>query len=343
VSEAQRSDLLHLIQENKSADRHDTHREMNSKLEKTLTRLGMHLAADQVHNCHNTFIGWGCDHAHRWARPASSCQFKLCAFDMRARSARLVGKFRVFFESFVSPRYLVLSMRSCDLYELKEGIAALFAAFERLRHRRIWKQVRGAVAVLEVTFNRETRCWHPHLNVLVDGPYMPQADLLAEWTVITEGAGVAGVWIEQATADTLPELFKYVTKLVDFVEDVDAVREFLRGTKGLRFVRTYGEYYGFEVEDEKGALKCPDCGSTVVHRVGYMDAEQLWLDGFGVLRFDLPGAEWPPGQARGVENKSADFVLSAPLLPSVEPRRIDFVGVLPGVRGEVSSLFAAGV
>jgi hypothetical protein len=199
------------------------------------------------------------------------------------------------------------------------------------------------VAVLEVTFNRETRCWHPHLNVLVDGPYMPQADLLAEWTVITEGEGVAGVWIEQATADTLPELFKYVTKLVDFVEDVDAVREFLRGTKGLRFVRTYGEYYGFEVEGEKGALKCPDCGSTVVHRVGYMDAEQLWRDGFGVLRFDLPGAEWPPGQARGVENKSEDFVLSAPLLPSVERLRIDFVGVLPGVRGEVPSLFAAGV
>lgn len=231
---------------------------------------------------------------HLWARPGFTCKNRLCPFEMRARSMAAVHRFGPILETLEDPRYIVLTVENCALEELRRGIDDLFSAFGRLRHSKLWIEVRGALAVLEVTFNEEKRTWHPHINIVVDGPYIEKAALDAAWLRSTRGKGRI-TWIERADHRTVFELIKYVTKLADFVHIPEAVGAFLDATRKTRFLRTYGCLYGLKIEDEESEngkdplTACPDCGSKEVVRLRKCFVrDDVFFDGKAILRFCEP-------------------------------------------------------
>ncbi len=265
-------------------------------LVRSLRAAGREDLADKVSGCHKSFNGWECKHGHRWAKAEKSCRIRLCAFEMRARAMRSLHRMEEPLSQLERARYLVLTQRNVPLGSLADGIARLFNSFERLRHRKVWQRVRAAVVMLEVTFNRQQKTWHPHLNVIFDGDFLPQKDLADNWRASTGGQGKI-VWIEEAKgAKTALEVFKYVTKLADIADVPDAVIEFLAATRALRFLRTYGTLYRLP-EEEEFELSCPDCGTHEVRRIGFVPFEAVSLDAQGVLRFDnslLLATESPP-------------------------------------------------
>lgn len=214
---------------------------------------------------------------------------------MRARSMAAVHKFGPVLEKLQDPRYIVLTVENCALEELRRGIDDLFSAFGRLRHSKLWDEVRGALAVLEVTFNEQERTWHPHINIVVDGPYIEKAALDAAWLRSTQGKGRI-TWIERADHRTVFELIKYVTKLADFVHIPEAVEWFLVATHGKRFIRTYGSLYGLKLEEldgedgeEPNQPACPDCHCRQVEELPTsLRIDDVYLDSSGALRCCLP-------------------------------------------------------
>jgi hypothetical protein len=159
----------------------------------------------------------------------------------------------------------------------------------------LWSKVEGAIAVLEVTFNQKSATWHPHLNVVFDGPYMPKQELNAVWLRSTKGRGCM-TWIKRADRGTVYELVKYIVKPNEFLHIPKAVENFLRGTRGKRFIRTYGSLYGRKLEDElerecekQARIVCPDCGSRDVEDPGIsLRRGDVYFDDAGKLRFCLP-------------------------------------------------------
>ena len=274
-----------MTQEDKSAFRLSTSRKLNTLLEGSLREIGRNDLADKVSACHRWFIGWSCDQGHRWAVPEKSCQVRLCAFEMRARSMRAFHRMKEQLDKLHDPRYLVLSEKNVPIDKLAEGVADLWDSFVRLRHTQLWTLVLGAVVVLEITFNRKNRTWHPHLNVIFDGPFLSHKNLVKVWKRSTRGRGEV-VWIERADGDgTALEVFKYITKLSDIAGDPEAVMYFLAATHNVRFMRTYGTLYRLPVE-EKFTLACPDCGTHNVQRLGSLPMEAVSRDLQGRLRFD---------------------------------------------------------
>lgn len=125
--------------------------------------------------------------------------------------------------------------------------------------------VRAALLALETTVNRRAREWHPHANLLYDGPFIAKHVLADAWAAAVR-APTAHVWIRDArrapsgrgdwtVKKTLYETLKYAvkadTKLVDsaapgwFVEWVEARR-------GRRLVRSYGAWHGVADVDDEG-------------------------------------------------------------------------------------------
>lgn len=206
-----------------------------------------------------------------------------------------VHKFGSLIESLKEPGYLVLSMENCPVHELRRGIDDLFEAFARLRHSNLWAEIRGALAVLEVTFNERAKTWHPHLNIVFDGPYMEKSELNEVWRRSTQGHGCI-TWIKRADRRTVFELLKYITKLADFVHIPEAVEHFLSATRGKRFIRTYGSLYRLKVDDEVDGQKeeetgevCPDCGSREIEELHIsLHRDDVYFDGGGKLRFCVP-------------------------------------------------------
>ena len=257
--------------------------ELQDELVGTLkaTRWHSELAA-RVAACHTKFRHWRCEHDHNWAEAENSCGCRLCPHDQRRRSMTLVHRFEPFLAGRGSLRYIVFAERNC--VDLREGIRSLFAAWDRVRRGSFWKNlVTGAIVALEITYNREQKTFHPHLNVLFEGEFIPFADLNAVWVEATRGNGHTS-HIQKADPGTTAELLKYVTKVSDLIGQPAAVDHFLTATERRRFVRTYGVFFRIPVSEDQNERCCPDCKTSRVLRMESLWPWQLSLDLAGVFR-----------------------------------------------------------
>lgn len=260
-------------------DRYELQADLIETLSKT--KHFSHLVP-RVAACHHSFRHKVCDHRHEWAEATESCNVRLCPHDQRKRSLRLAARWEKLLIGHDNLRYVVFSERNSE--NLHEGIQSLYRAWRSLRSSTLWKaSALGCIVALEVTYNREEKTWHPHLNVLFEGAYVPFEALRQEWSKATRHRGTTA-FIRAADAGTIRELLKYVTKLSDFVDHPDAVDTFLLAVARRRFIRTYGSFYGLPVEEEDFSGRCPDCGSNCVADVGPAFAEQISLDVSGVFR-----------------------------------------------------------
>lgn len=286
-------------------DRYEIQGELVAALGRT--EFHRHLSS-KVEACHKSFRGRrhnvsGC--GATWARAGDSCSLaRLCPHCAHRRAmvqAARVQKLMIGREDRL--RYAVLSEKNSD--NLEEGIASLWNAWTRLRRSVQWKRkVKGAIVVLEVTYNRESRTWHPHLNVLMEGEYFPFELLNQLWIWATNGNG-RGSHIQAANEKKSAfELVKYTLKVAERTKDEngapslrlildrpEAIDEFLSATYSIRLIRTYGTFFGKLADDEENTEQCPDCGgSDGIEDLGPLASHQLMFD-FEKDVFRIRGAD----------------------------------------------------
>ena len=264
-------------------DRYEMQGVLVEALEKT--EHHRHLA-EKVMACHKKFRKRTCDQNHSWARAENSCSCRVCPHCAHRRAGVLARRTQALVVGKTGLRYVVLAERSCK--KLKKGIVSLYKAWNSLRRSVCWKgKVQGSIAVLEVTYNKQRRTWHPHLNVLIEGEYFPFAELNLAWRGATEGRGQTS-HIGQADAGTIKELLKYTLKVAErdgngdlqlILDEAKPLDEFLAAVYGVRLVRSYGTFHGLKVADEEAPEEeCPDCGSKCIVDVGRVHHSQLAFD-----------------------------------------------------------------
>lgn len=264
-------------------DRYEMQGVLVEALEKTTHHR--HLA-EKVLGCHKKFRGRRCEQNHTWANAQNSCSCRVCPHCAHRRAGVLAKRTQALVVGKTGLRYVVLAERNCK--NLKAGIVSLYKAWNSLRRSVCWKgKVVGSIAVLEVTYSRKRRTWHPHLNVLIEGEYFPFAELNLAWKKSTEGKGRT-THIQQADEGTVRELLKYTLKVAErdqsgelqlILDEPAPLDEFLAAVYGVRLVRSYGSFHGLKVADEENPEEeCPDCGSTCIVDIGPVQHSQLSFD-----------------------------------------------------------------
>lgn len=124
---------------------------------------------------------------------------------------------------------------------------------------------RAALLALEATVNRREATWHPHANLLFDGPFIAKDVLAGAWAAAVR-APVAHVWIRDArrapsgrgdwsVKKSLYETLKYAIKPDSKLIDTSAPAwyvEWVEARRGRRLVRSYGDWHGIaDVDDER--------------------------------------------------------------------------------------------
>jgi hypothetical protein len=265
-------------------DRYEVQAELVGALERT--EFHRHLA-EKVLGCHKKFRHKRCENNHDWARATNSCSVRLCPHCAHDK-VNLVGKrVQAFVVGKENLKYMVLAERNSK--NLAEGIKSLYQSWDKLRRSVFWKRrVTGAMAVLEVTYSAKRKSWHPHLNVLFEGDYIPFRELNIKWQKVSEGRGRTS-WIQKANEGTVWELIKYTLKVAEYentsegrvlqllFDEPGVLDEFLSSVYGVRLIRTYGSFRSMgDVESEEE--KCPDCGSTCFVDLGWAAHNQLRFD-----------------------------------------------------------------
>lgn len=187
----------------------------------------------------------------RYRVRCNTCRDRFCT-PCAATRARTVAHAIIGLLGDQPARFITLTIRSNDA-PLTEQIDRLYRSFRRLRKTTLWvRHCYAAAATLEVTRNKTTQRWHPHLHVLAKGKYIPHADLKAEWLRITKDSPIVDIRLVKHREKAIRYLSKYVTKPMTHEYDTqpDALAEAITALKGRRLILLTGEWKNLTVAEQ---------------------------------------------------------------------------------------------
>ncbi len=124
---------------------------------------------------------------------AKQCRLRWCFHCSEAKQQFITKAVSPWWKSVAEPKLLTLTVKSTD-EPLSVQITKLYKSFTKLRNRKFFKSlVKGGVWFFQVTLNKETQLWHPHLHVLIDSPFLDHAELKVAWKKITQGSTIVHI------------------------------------------------------------------------------------------------------------------------------------------------------
>jgi hypothetical protein len=180
-------------------------------------------------------VGSGCH--DRFCLPCAQCRSRLIA-------RRVIGKIKG-----SEARFLTLTLRT-GAEPLTDSLDRLYTSFAALRRSHLWRaRVSGGVAFLEIKWMPETQRWHPHLHILVQGLFIPHADLKAEWLRVTRDSTVVDIRLARNHAKVGEYVTKYASKPFNssFLHEQDRLDEAVLALKGRRLATTFGDWRGYRL------------------------------------------------------------------------------------------------
>ncbi len=202
------------------------------------------------------------------------CSNRWCLVCSRIRTARAINAYHPVIESWESPHFVTLTLRTVAVGELSGRIEAMLKAIAaiarsmRTTHRLPLKALRK----LEVT-SRPGGLYHPHFHLIVES--REQAKLLYDLWLAWHPELVSrkGQDVRPCNGRSLVELAKYLTKVVAKTEEgkriipvveLDTIFQALKGRKTLR---PMGFKLSKEVEESIDGEKIEVEASDAIKRV----------------------------------------------------------------------------
>lgn len=210
------------------------------------------------------------------------CRDRLCPLCARIAARQTSQRVKTVISRWDQCRHLTLTLKSTDA-PLTGQIDTLLASFRRLRQRRWWRdRVMGGIGTVEITFNEATEQWHPHLHLLLNGAYLPQAELSDRWSEVTNGSSIVHITAVHSRGDAATYVAKYVSKPSDVaLLDQPRAVELALALAGRRTVIAFGTAHGDGLPvRQKGT---DDTGSSHVVSLSAINIS---------LADEIPSAKW---------------------------------------------------
>jgi len=128
---------------------------------------------------------------------------------------------------------------------LKTQLARLRKSFRKLRQTNLWKaSIRWGIAVIEVTYNADTKQWHPHLHILAPTNYIDYSKLRQCWRKATNGSHIIDGTKIKSLAHATAYLSKYLGKPPSFAvfEEPGRIAEYSDAMKNAKMLLPFGDY-----------------------------------------------------------------------------------------------------
>lgn len=203
---------------------------------------------------------------------SAKCRVRHCPICQRARAVRLIGEMQKALAPLIEqhPKYrwlfLTLTVRNCEVHELRQTIQDMGRAWQRLMQRKECRIVQGWLRSVEVTRGKSGEGMaHPHFHALLFVPpsyfthgYIKQEKWVSLWQDAARLDYAPSVNIKPVKAldGGLLEVIKtaaYSVKASELEAAPDWFLEYHRQTHKLRFFATGGLVKEYLTIDEKPA------------------------------------------------------------------------------------------
>ena len=199
--------------------------------------------AARMHACADTLWFQRREDGRLRLRSAHFCRARLCPVCQWRRSLKSYGQVAAVVAAMQADRaaqglqpwrwlLVTLTVRNCQGKDLSHTLDLLQAGWGRMSRRKRWQRaIRGSYRAVEITYNRRSDTYHPHMHILCavlpsyfsSRDYIPQADLVTLWR---DACGLdydPSVDMRRATGDakSIAEVAKYATKAGDYLVPSD--------------------------------------------------------------------------------------------------------------------------
>lgn len=212
-----------------------------------------------------------------------------CAHERRRQVSERLTSFFANFDLEHSLKLATFTLRSSD-EPLADQLSGLIAAFRRLRQRQWWRRrVNGGCWFIQVTRNKTTGLWHPHLHCLMDSQYLVHDELIGLWEKCSGGSTVVDVRVIQRRQHAARYVSRYVAQPVEISKlPRPAIAETIRAFHARRLWHPFGDWTRelAKVEDPPSTARWEPIGqvdriirlATQGHVVAENICKQLRLD-----------------------------------------------------------------
>jgi plasmid rolling circle replication initiator protein Rep len=242
--------------------------------------------ADKIYNCGNYLVFQKFADNSMRLKEAYFCRQRLCTMCNWRRSLKIFSQVSKIMDSMKNETeyeylFLTLTIRNVDGPELKKAISDMIQGFLKLiRRNRVCKCVHGTFRALEVTYNKESETFHPHLHIvlavnkayLAGKYYIKQNEWADMWRDCMNLDYVPIVHIEKTKGDNkkaVAECAKYATKEEDLFDmdennEKKAIDEVIftldEALKGRRLISFSGVFKDYQ---KKLKLQDPEDGDLI--------------------------------------------------------------------------------
>jgi len=149
---------------------------------------------------------------------AKYCNNRWCFTCNRIRTAKLINAYSFQLSEIEQKYFVTLSDVNVSEDELKTEIDNHIKASQKIIDvMRKRKTPLVGIRKIECTYNKEKNTYHPHLHLIVNGKENAEA-VLKHWMVLHPMASLKGNKIKKADENSVIELFKYCTKILNEVD-----------------------------------------------------------------------------------------------------------------------------
>lgn len=194
---------------------------------------------------------------------ANSCNLRFCPICGDRIRQQTAAKAAARLDALHSDRLklITLTMKSSSA-PLVDQLRNLRVCFRKLRQRHVWKDtVTAGFAVIEMTFNKKIRQWHPHLHIVCDAPYIPHAHLKNHWLSITKTSSIVDIRPCVANLNIAKYLAKYLGKppaLTELDNKTHRLLELRTALTRSRMLIRFGKMPEHDDEDPPDDQRCND-------------------------------------------------------------------------------------
>lgn len=258
----------------------------NSKYN-TLDKEDIIKRGNNIKNCSDFALMGTCKHCGKTTiLNASLCRDRVCPICQWRLAMKRAGEMALVLQEICDKYelwFLTLTQKNCKTDELGDELEKINKAWDRTTARlRKHKKYDGYARVLEITYNKKAKTFHPHLHIILasSGNDISKREWETYWMKSLKIAYIPQIDLQAIKSDnntkvskSALEAFKYTTKYTD-IEKMTSKDfcEYLKGIKGKNFVTYSGVFkeerkrmkMSEEIENLSEIDKCCECQSHLI-------------------------------------------------------------------------------
>lgn len=121
------------------------------------------------------------------------CHLRWCPLCAKVRTNYVSHQVQEWIQHTKYAKFITLTVKSND-DPIESQINHLYDSFKRLRKKKEWKKkISGGVWFFQITFNKESQQWHPHIHIIAIGKFYSKRLLSSHWLLVTGDSPIVDI------------------------------------------------------------------------------------------------------------------------------------------------------